>query len=72
MRNQIDGFVFDRGARGNRAEIVVVFPIYARTHRSRREASAAIGANVTEHIVHTLGAKRALETADARVGRGRR
>src|SRR6185503_9301367 len=54
------------------AEEVVTVPVRCRPDRPRREAAAAVGADVVEYRLDAGDAKRALVTANARVGRIRR
>src|SRR5687768_6604790 len=68
----IDRLVPDSRARGILAEIVVVLEVPRRPHRSRSKSTAAIRADVPEHVLDTRDAERALIAADARLGGIRR
>lgn len=49
------------------AEEVVAFPVLHRPDRSRRESTAAVRANIEQHLLHARRAERALIRADARI-----
>lgn len=68
----IDGLVLDERACGDGTEVVVVFPVYGRSNGSRRKSSATVRADVAQHGINAVRAKRALETADTSVGGGGR
>src|SRR5262245_53879374 len=61
-----------RLAGGILSQKIVAFPIRGWPDRSGSESAAAIRANIQEHVLHTLRAKRTLVTADARLQRVRR
>src|SRR5262249_12598985 len=59
-------------AGGILAEIIVAAPVAGRPDRPRCEATAAVGADVAQHLLDAGGAERALVAADAGLDRGRR
>src|SRR4029077_20229949 len=64
--------VFHPRRRGILAEMVVTFPVVRRPDRPGREAAAAVGADIAQHILDAGGAEGALVAADARLERGGR
>src|ERR1700758_2841327 len=68
----IDRTVLHPGSGRVLAEIVAVVPVGRRPDRPGREAAAAIGADIAQHRLDTVGAEGALVAADAGLERGGR
>src|SRR5262245_23533072 len=69
MRSRIDRPVPDLRACRILAEVVVALPVRLRPDRARREAAAAVGADVPDYVIDAIGAERAFVGADARLER---
>lgn len=65
MRLRINRPVLDLGACGILAEEIVAFPVLGRPDWSRNKSTTAIWTDVTQNLVDTVGAERALVAADA-------
>ena len=59
--------VFNVGPGGIAAKVVVVVPVSARPDRAFFKAPSAVRADIVQHRRHTVGAKRALVGANARL-----
>src|SRR6185369_15147630 len=60
----VDRPVFHPRSGGILAEEVAVVPVMHRPDRPRRKAAAAIGTDVAQHLLDTVGAESALVAAD--------
>src|SRR6185436_8381914 len=68
----IDRPMANRRARRMMGDVVVAAPVAPGPDRPRLEAAAAVRADAEQDVLDARGAERALEAADARVGRVRR